>query len=106
MSNKQEKSSPLRSNRASSAYKSKTDPPMYFAKCYLDGRETEETIIEDGITYERTDYIELDLDSIPQHVRDDLSRSVLIAVKEFYAQPGAEERYQKWLKNRKKTSKH
>ena len=36
-------------NITSSAYKSRTDPPMYITWVYLDGREPEEMIIREGM---------------------------------------------------------
>ena len=44
----------------------------------------------------------IDVRIIPPHVRDDLSNFALSLVDECFSQPGAEKRYQKWLKERKK----
>ena len=105
MSNQQKKIEPSEGIITSSAYKSRTDPPRYLAEAHLDGKEMEQTILHEGIVYDRTDRIEFDLDSIPKHVRDSLSEFIISAAKEYYAQPGAEEGYQEWLENRRKTSK-
>ena len=60
-----------------SAYKSRTDPPQYFVQDRLDGKELEDTIEWDGAIYDKTDYLPIDLDAIPNHVRRDLARATL-----------------------------
>ena len=82
---------PYESKTTTSAYKSRTDPPDYFAMVFLDGREPDEVIIEDGIEYERTDKIPFDFASLPEFVKDDLSTSALEAFLRFMQRPDAEE---------------
>lgn len=48
------------------------------------------------------DSVKIDTQLIPTHVRDELSRFALSLVDECFSQPGAEKRYQEWLKERKK----
>lgn len=43
----------------------------------------------------------IDLDLIPEYVRQDLARATIKAVNEFFAQPGVEEKYQAWLAEQK-----
>ena len=50
----------------------------------------------------RNDRIDIDLGSIPDHVRNDLARATISYVKEYYSDPGNEARYQEWLKERKR----
>lgn len=40
------------------------------------------------------------MNSIPDHVRDDLARATLEAAKEFYSHPENKAKYQKWLADR------
>ena len=40
--------------------------------------------------------------AIPDHVRDDLGRTGLAAVMDYYHDPANEQRYQAWLKGYKK----
>jgi hypothetical protein len=97
MEKRQEKRlSPERENK-SSAYKSKTKPPQYMVVVKLDGTEPEESFEDKGVVYERTDHIHIDLDSIPDHVRDDLARATLEAAKKFYSHPENKVEYPKWL---------
>ena len=63
----------------------------------LDGTEPEESFEDKGVVYERTDHIHIDLNSIPNHVRDDLAIATLEAAKEFYSHPENKAKYQKWL---------
>ena len=55
-----------------------------------------------GIEGELTGDISIDVQSIPEHVRNDLARFALALVEDVFAQPSAEEKYQKWLKERKR----
>ena len=89
----------------SHAYKSKTDPPQYIVIASLTDtwNGPGEVFEEDGIVYERTDHVEIDLDQIPDHVRDDLARTVIEMAREYFRQPGIEEKYQAWLKEKKHT---
>ena len=87
---KRKATDPYENKTTTSAYKSKTDPPDYFAMVYFDGREADEVIIEDGIEYERTDKIPFDFASLPEHVKDDLAKAALEAFLEFKKQPGAQ----------------
>lgn len=97
MAKRQEKRlSPERENK-SSAYKSKTKPPQYMVVVKLDGTEPKESFEDKGVVYEQTDHIHIDLNSIPDHVRDDLARATLEAAKEFYSNPKNKAKYQKWL---------
>ena len=102
MSTQQKKRILSDSNITSRTYKSRTDPPMYITLAHLDGREPEERIIREGIAYDQTDHIELDLEAIPEHVRNDLAKFAISLAKEYFSKPGNEERYQEWLKERKK----
>ena len=63
--------------------------------------EPEESFEDKGVVYEQTDHIHIDLNSIPDHVRDDLARATLEAAKEFYSHPENKVEYQKWLAARK-----
>ena len=49
-----------------------------------------------------SDSVKIDVHKIPVHTRDELSRFALSLVDECFSQPGAEKRYQKWLKERRK----
>ena len=85
----------------SSAYESRTDPPQYTVFAKLDGSDLDDVIVENGIEYERTDHIPIDLDSIPDFVREELARATYEYAKEFYSHPENEAGYQKWLADRK-----
>lgn len=67
----------------------------------LNGTEPEESFEDKGVVYERTDHIHIDLNSIPDHVRDDLARATLEDAKEFYSHPENEVEYQNGLQPRK-----
>jgi hypothetical protein len=75
----------------SSAYKSRTDPPMYQVIIKLDGSEPEDVIEDEGVIYERTDRIPIDLDSIPDYIRESIGRATYEAVCEYLRQPGGRE---------------
>jgi hypothetical protein len=51
---------------------------------------------------ETVDAVVIDVKLIPPFVRDELSKFALSLVDECFSRPGAEERYQAWLKERKK----
>ena len=55
-----------------------------------------------GIEGDLSGDISIDVNSIPDYARNDLARFALSLVEECFSKPGAEERYQKWLKERKK----
>lgn len=44
--------------------------------------------------------IKIDFDSIPEYQRNELAMATVKAAREFFAQPGVEERYQIWLAER------
>lgn len=44
--------------------------------------------------------IKIDFDSIPEYQRNKLAMATVKATREFFAQPGVEERYQIWLAER------
>ena len=44
--------------------------------------------------------IKIDFDSIPEYQRNELAMATIKAAREFFAQPGVEERYQIWLAER------
>lgn len=46
--------------------------------------------------------IVVDFDSIPECVCNDLAEATIKAAREFFAQPGVEEKYQIWLAERKR----
>ena len=46
--------------------------------------------------------IQINVDEIPECVRDSLVAPLIPAVKKFFEQPGIEEKYQEWLKEYKK----
>ena len=46
--------------------------------------------------------LKIDVHQIPMYARDELSKFALSLVDECFSQPGAEKRYQKWLKERRK----
>lgn len=77
----------------SAAYKSKDEPTKYFVMVKLDGSELEEVVIgEDGREYEKTDHVPINVNQIPDHVRDDLAKATLEAFQKFIHQPGPRER--------------
>ena len=41
--------------------------------------------------------VELYLDAIPRHARDDLARTLAASIEAYFKQPGAEEKFQAWL---------
>lgn len=64
-------------------------------------------VIHDGIVCERIEpeNFQIDVTKIPDYVRDDLARMAIELCEEYFKQPGAEEKYQRWLKERNATSK-
>ena len=56
----------------------------------------------DGIEGEPTGDISIDLKLIPDYVRDALVSPLKAIIEEYYKQPGNEEKYQAWLKERKR----
>ena len=60
----------------------------------LDGIPISELCIPEGIQF--------DVSRIPRFRREDLARGALELTRRVFSQPGAEERYQEWLKERKK----
>lgn len=87
MSTQQKKRCNSSAKTTSSAYKSRTDPPRFIGKIFLDGRDPPYTFTSDGIEWERTDRVEINLDAIPQHVAKKLGIALLGEVKAFYADP-------------------
>lgn len=86
----------------SAAYKSKEGPAEYFLMVKLDGSEPEEVITgEDGREYEKTDHIPIDVNAIPDHVRNELAEATLEAFKVFLHQPGNREKLDKITASRK-----
>jgi len=49
-----------------------------------------------------TDTIKIDVQAIPAYVRDELVAPLQAIVTDYFKEPGVEERYQEWLRNRKK----
>lgn len=76
----------------SAAYKSRTDPPQYFVLVSLKGKELEDTIERNGIVYDKTDHIPIDLDAIPNHAREALARATLEYYRQLIKEPGMTER--------------
>lgn len=79
------------SENKSSAYKSRTGPPWYMVIVKLDGSEPDEVVVDEGIIYDRTDHIPINVDSIPSYVCDDLAKATLQAVRRFLRQSGSHE---------------
>lgn len=77
----------------SHAYKSRTDPPQYIVIASLTDtwNGPGEVFQEDGIVYERTDHVEIDVTQIPDHVRDSLAKATLEFVQNLLRQPGGQE---------------
>lgn len=53
--------------------------------------ESEDILIHDGVVYERVDKVELDVNLIPDHVRDELAAATLEFVRNTLRQPGGRE---------------
>ncbi len=49
--------------------------------------------------------LSIDFASIPDFRREELARGALELTKQVFSMPGAEERYQAWLKERRATQK-
>jgi hypothetical protein len=71
------------------SYMSKADPTKGIIMGYFDGREPEDTIIEDGVEYERAE-LTLDFDAMPRYVQDDLTKSAYEAFTSFVKRPDAQ----------------
>lgn len=99
--NSRKKKLPIQ-NGESHAYRSRTNPPRSFVIASLTDtwNGPGEVFEEDGIVYERTDHVKIDVDQIPDHVRYDLLETIMEATKEYFKQPGVEEKFQAWLKER------
>lgn len=76
----------------SAAYKSRTYPPRYFEQVNLDGKKPENTIEWDSVIYDKTDHIPIDIDAIPDHVREELARATLEYHERLVKIPGMAER--------------
>lgn len=50
--------------------------------------ESEDILVHNGVVYERTDEVKIDVTLIPDHVRDDLAAATLEAVQRFIRRPG------------------
>lgn len=54
--------------------------------------QSEDILIQDGVVYERiADDFKIDLNLVPDYVRDELASATLKAVKKFISQPGGRE---------------
>lgn len=71
----------------SSAYKSRTDPPQYTVFAKLDGSELDEVIEREGIVYDRTDHIPIDLDAMPEYMKERLFKASWELTKRIMSQP-------------------
>lgn len=102
MSNNSRKKNLPIENGETHAYRSRTNPPRSFVIASLTDtwNGPGEVFEEDGIVYERTDHVKIDVDQIPDHVRYDLLETIMEATKEYFKQPGVEEKFQAWLKER------
>lgn len=89
---KQSKSTSL--NQVSYPYRSKTQPTQYMVVASLNGNsfEPEPIIEQDGVEYELTDRVEIDVNLIPDYVRDRLAEATLQFVKEYLQVPGNREK--------------
>ena len=67
--------------------------------------ESEDILIDDGVIYERTDDVRIDLNSIPEHVKLELAAATLELVENFMRQPGAREFLNKQEELRKKSTR-
>lgn len=54
---------------------------------------------------EQTNALHVDLASIPEFRRIELAKGALALTEQVFSMPGAEERYQAWLKERKAKQK-
>lgn len=48
------------------------------------------------------DAVTFELDTVPREVRDDMARTLALAVDAYFKQPGVEEAFQRWLVEYKK----
>lgn len=89
--------------RETHAYRSRTDPPQYIVIASLTDtwNGPGEVFEEDGIVYERTDHIEIDVTQSPDHVRDSLAEATLDLLKNILRKPGGREMLDK-LKERRR----
>ena len=53
--------------------------------------ESEDILVHNGVVYERTDEVKIDVTLIPDHVRDDLAAATLELVRNILRQPGGRE---------------
>lgn len=81
-------------NQVSYPYRSKTQPTQYMVVVPRNDEafEPESIIEQDGIEYERTDRVEIDVNLIPDHVRDRLAKATLQAMREYIKIPGNREK--------------
>lgn len=49
--------------------------------------------------------VRIDTTLVPDHVRDDLAAVALNGVREYFRQPGVQEKYEQWLKQRREKKK-
>lgn len=103
----QKKKDHLFEKRESHAYRSRTDPLQYIVITSLTDtwNGPGEVFEEDGIVFERTEHVEIDVTQIPDHVRDSLAKATLEAVQRFLRQPGGRELLEKEAARRKKNQK-
>ena len=103
----QKKKDHLFEKRESHAYRSRTDPPQYIAIASLTNswNGPGEVFEEDGIVYERTDHVEIDVTQIPDHVRDSLAEATLRAYKDFIKIPGNREKLDKRIAEKGRTAR-
>lgn len=81
----------------SCAYRSRTDPPEYVVIVSLLGKDLGDVVEQGGVVYDRIDHIPIYLEAIPAFRKEALGRAALNLAEKCFAQPGAEEEYQKWL---------
>lgn len=97
---------PREGEHKSAAYRSKGDPAEYFVMVKLDGSEPEEVVTgEDGREYEKTDHIPIDVNAIPDCVRNDLAAATLEFIRDALKQPGVREMLDKRIAAKKASHK-
>lgn len=89
---KQLKSASL--HQVSYPYRSKTQPTQYMVVASLNGKsfEPEPIIEQDGVEYELTYRVEIDVNLIPDYVRDRLAKATIQAMREYIKIPGNREK--------------